>query len=826
MKISKIEHIHHEVPVPVYDVINVEPYHNFSILSNNNIVISHNCVMDETNFAKAGVKDINLAKAHMKKLYDTINARISGTFRIKGEVYGKLVTSSSKNTDSDFLSDHIETQLNAGNTHMLLIDEPQWKILPPSMFSDEKFHFTVGDRYKRGFVVPEEHEDEMHLREYEEQGYQVIEAPLELKKNFLADYDISLRDIAGISVAGAMGFITQEAITPNVSQERFNPFFTDTIQVGSKDNATIEQFFHLEVVPQRLKHCTMNIHLDLAEVNDRCGISGGCIDGNKIVEDFEGRKVSQPFFKQVFQIGVEAPRGDRMSFQKVVNFLVWLRRNGFHIGTISTDQYQSSYLREILNQQGFDTTKISVDASDEPYIGLKNALNDQRIELIKHQLQEDEMVKLQRLGNKIDHPPNGCFAGDTKISLVDGRELTINELLIEQQYRTNWVYTVNESTKLIEPKPIKKVFQTKLVKELVKVTLDNGESFECTPEHLLMLRDGEYAEAQSLTPGTSMMPLYTKISDKGLVGYRLFYEPAEDKWHYEHKRFCPDRLPKGVVAHHANFNKLDNTPTNLQRKTKSQHRRIHNNSTQDYNKTSQGVKNWHSNMRGTEEYASRSEKLRQIMLSKRTVEAQERIDAEASRIARMEAYFNIHWDELSANEKNSYSNRFHKIEDPIGTSKKYADAKAKVTKQAESKRRSILSKVMSSMRWYTNGIDNIYIKPDTVIPEGYYPGRVMNRKNHKIVSVEFIHKCCKVYDLEIVDNHNFALAAGIFVHNSKDCSDALCGWMWTLTIDAPPTTPPPSKTASAIASVNGRRGMSGRNTIPSVMNNNSIKRYT
>lgn len=407
MKISKIEHIHHEVPVPVYDVINVEPYHNFSILSNNNVVISHNCIMDETNFAKAGVKDINLAKAHMKKLYDTINARISGTFRIKGEVYGKLVASSSKNTDSDFLSDHIETQLNAGNTHMLLIDEPQWKILPKEMFSDETFHFTVGDRYKRGFVVPEEHEDEMHLKEYEEQGYQVIEAPLELRKNFLADYDISLRDIAGISVAGAMGFITQESITPNVSQDRFNPFFTDTIQVGTQDNATIEQFFHLSVVNNNLKRCKMNIHLDLAEVNDRCGISGGVIDGNKIVEDFEGKKVSQPFFKQVFQVGIEAPRGDRMSFQKVVNFLVWLRRNGFNIGTVSTDQYQSSYLREILTQQGFTTDKISVDASDEPYIGLKNALNDQRIELIKHQLQEDELVKLQRVNNKIDHPNGG-----------------------------------------------------------------------------------------------------------------------------------------------------------------------------------------------------------------------------------------------------------------------------------------------------------------------------------------------------------------------------------------------------------------------------------
>ena len=407
MKIKKIEHIHHTEPIPVYDVINAGEHHNFAVLAGDSVMIAHNCLMDETNFAKAGVKDINLAKAHMKKLYDTINARISGTFRIRGEVYGKLVTSSSKNTDSDFLSDHIETQLNAGNTHMLLIDRPQWEILPKSMFSNETFHFTVGDRYKRGFVVPKEHEDDMHLQEYRDQGYEVVEAPLELRSAFVADYDIALRDIAGISVAGAMGFITQECITSNVSQDRLNPFFTDTIQVGTKDNATIEEHFHLQVVDSRLKKCQMNIHLDLAEVNDRAGIAGSVVDGNKIVEDFFGKKVSMPFFKEIFAVGVEAPRGDRMSFQKVVNFLVWLRRNGFNIGTISTDQYQSAYLREILTQQGFITKKISVDASDEPYIGLRNALNDQRIELIKNQLQEDELVKLQRINNRVDHPPNG-----------------------------------------------------------------------------------------------------------------------------------------------------------------------------------------------------------------------------------------------------------------------------------------------------------------------------------------------------------------------------------------------------------------------------------
>ena len=52
-------------------------------------------------------------------------------------------------------------------------------------------------------------------------------------------------------------------------------------------------------------------------------------------------------------------------------------------------------------------------------------------------------------------------------------------------------------------------------------------------------------------------------------------------------------------------------------------------------------------------------------------------------------------------------------------------------------------------------------------------------KNHKIVSIERITKPCRVFDLEIVDNHNFALAAGVIVHNShKDISDSVCGSIW------------------------------------------------
>lgn len=363
-------------------------------------------LLDECNFSRAGIRDITKSKEHMKKLYDTANARITGTFKLGGRIYGKMFTCSSKNTDNDYLSEHIEKQLDAGNKHMYLFDKPQWEVLPAYRFGKEKFYITVGDRYKRGFVVPDENSDDAHLQEYKNEGYKVLEVPADYKPNFRADYDIALRDIAGISVVGAMGFITQEMITPNISETRHNPFFEDYYEIGVQDADTLERHFHAEVVPPELKRLSMNIHIDFAEVSDHIGIAGGVRDGDKVVFDpLTEKKITMPFFREIFQVAIGAPRGDRMSFQKVINFIVWLKKNGFNVGIISTDQYQSSYVRENLTQQGFTCEKVSVDKTEDPYIGLRNLLQDQRIDLIKHDLQEIELINLQLVNGVIAHKP-------------------------------------------------------------------------------------------------------------------------------------------------------------------------------------------------------------------------------------------------------------------------------------------------------------------------------------------------------------------------------------------------------------------------------------
>lgn len=422
MKVKSIHRNHYKNPIPVYDVINAGELHNFIIDTGTTTVVSHNCIMmDEVNFARAGIRDISISKTHMKELYDTANARITGTFKLNGRIYGKMFTCSSKNTDNDYLSEHIEKQLDAGNMHMYLFDKPQWEVLPAYRFGKEKFYITVGDRYKRGFVVPDENSDELHLQEYRDAGYQVLEVPADYKPNFRADYDIALRDIAGISVIGAMGFITQEMITPNISEDRVNPFFEDYYEIGIQDNDTLERHFHLDVVPTELKRKSLYIHIDFAENSDHIGISGGVRDGDKFVIDpITLKKISMPFFRQIFQVAMGAPRGDNMSFQKVINFIVWLKQNGFNVHMCTADRFQSTYALESLRQQGFTTEHISVDKTDQPYIGLRNLLQDQRIELIKDDLQEVEMINLQRINGRVDHKPQASSNSTVMPCLANG----------------------------------------------------------------------------------------------------------------------------------------------------------------------------------------------------------------------------------------------------------------------------------------------------------------------------------------------------------------------------------------------------------------------
>lgn len=365
---------------------------------------------DECNFSKAGIKDVSKAKEHMRDLYNTVNARVKGTFRVEGEVHGKIFAVSSKRSDSDFMEDYMQNQLEAGyGEHMYISDAPQWEVLPPSMFHKEKFYIAVGDRYKKGFVVPDNQCDSAGLSDLREQGYSLLRPPVDMKSSFLADFDIALRDLAGISVPGALSFITQDAIDPCIDKGRRNPFYSEILQIGTKDNYSLEEFFHMESIdPFNLRY-PLFIHLDLSKNTDRTGISGVWLSGRKDVEDIDGNKTSLPSFTHAFSVALEAPRGDKIPYSKISQFILWLRKQGFQIERISRDQFQSEYMAQLLEEQGFDVDLVSLDRTPDGYTALRSILLETRINMLDCTLLQDELIHLQRdsISGKIDHPIGG-----------------------------------------------------------------------------------------------------------------------------------------------------------------------------------------------------------------------------------------------------------------------------------------------------------------------------------------------------------------------------------------------------------------------------------
>ena len=363
-------------------------------------------LMDEVNFSQAGVKDISKAKQRMKDLYNTLSARVKGTFRMNGEVYGKLFVVSSKRGDSDFMEAYIQQQLEAGaGDHMYVSDAPQWEVLPSSMFSEGKFYIAVGDRHKKGFVVPDNQTDEAALNDLRAQGYRLLTPPINMRPEFVADFDIALRDLAGIAVVGSLSFITQETITRCINTKRRCPFYNDILQIGTKDNYTIQEFFHISEVPEEYKRMPMFIHLDLSLNTDRTGIGGVVINGRKDIADENGKITSFLTFGHVFSVAIQAPRGDKIAYSKVISFIKWLRDQKFNIAGISRDQFQSEYVGQLLEEQGFDVNKISLDRTPDGYIALRSALLEERIDMLDHKLLQDELVHLQRdaVTGKIDH---------------------------------------------------------------------------------------------------------------------------------------------------------------------------------------------------------------------------------------------------------------------------------------------------------------------------------------------------------------------------------------------------------------------------------------
>jgi len=104
----------------------------------------------------------------------------------------------------------------------------------------------------------------------------------------------------------------------------------------------------------------------------------------------------------------------------------------------------------------------------------------------------------------------GCFSGDTKIALVDGRNLSFKELIKEhKQRKKNYCYTLDNKNN-IQIALIKNPRLTKRNSEVIKIILDNNEEIICTLNHKFRLVDGTYIEANKIKKTDNLASFYKK----------------------------------------------------------------------------------------------------------------------------------------------------------------------------------------------------------------------------------------------------------------------------------------------------------------------------
>ena len=854
--------------------------------------------------------NVDYLQAGMMAIYNQLYLRLSSRFSKGGKIQGRMYLISSAKSTNAVLESFIRD--NEGQPGMHVSRYKQWEVLPASKFSGKWFKLAVGNELLSSYIMGTQVTDEQ-VKEAEMKGYQVIDVPLETLHRFEMDLNRTLIDTCGIAVQSSYKYIPFKIVEPCIGDIK-NPFKDEIIKTGLNDKLQISDFFYPELVPELLYSKKIFIHCDLSKSGDMTGISAVAVLGYKNQERYdntgEQTLLKEIVFRHVFSVGIQCPANDELSMIKVKDFIHYLKYDlGWNIAGVSCDGYQSLMLLQSLKLDGFNTKEVSMDIIKNKecvgYTIFRNTLLEKRIKIIKCPTLIKEITNLEKneTSGKIDHPKQ-CLTGDTKIRMLDGSSKTILQLLNDYENNIpNYVYTFNEQKQIIEPKLIKNVWFTGYRNDIYKITLDNGEIIECTSNHPFMLRNGQYLSADKLQIGQSLMPLYTKISAKGLKGYRMYFEPMEGKWHYEHTQF--DRVRKynyikGNITHHANYNKLDNRPCNLKYISKSQHTKVHNRvqSDEERHKRSESVKLWHQQNKNTEQYKLRTkrtiqslkkynqkhkeeiiQKHKNIVLSDETkekmsrknerlytngiirkyfkisqpipegfirCESQSKLHSKRYNLTRLEQKLVLNINKKIKQERkrlDTLNNKLYKqlnkftkpnriknrkmpkrpyklkrktqINNLKSAIKKVAYCKLNNNKPYNTLTKTELykagtifrnighpelktvgTKQMSKCRWYTNGIQEIYTKNFQNIPVGFYPGRCKTVKNHKIISIEKINIYKKVYDLEIEDNHNFALDTGIFVHNStriledgtkiksvgKDISDSLGGAIYNATL--------------------------------------------
>lgn len=310
-------------------------------------------------------------------------------------------------------------------------------------------------------------------------------------------------------------------------------------------------------------------------------------------------------------------------------------------------------------------------------------------------------------------PETSCCHPDTRISVPgDHRGGPPAVRIVDMVGQSGFpVYAFNEELNRFELATVKRVWQTKIARELVAVRLDDGQLLRLTPEHRVLTFDGDWVEAGSLQPGDSLRALHYR--------YNVAIRDGNGRWTDEHRLVGAWKegraLRRDEHVDHSDLQRLDNRPEALTVMTAAAH----------FSKTHRGRK---QSRRG-----------------------------QAARVLAWHKY----WASFTPEQKSAHGSRAgHGAWKSV---KARPDYQQWLSARSEKRKATIAARMA----------DPVYAAQ--ALQHAREAGRkgldARWGKNHKVVSVERIYGETPVYDMEVDGLHNF-VADGIVIHNCVTAMEA------------------------------------------------------
>lgn len=234
-----------------------------------------------------------------------------------------------------------------------------------------------------------------------------------------------------------------------------------------------------------------------------------------------------------------------------------------------------------------------IDVGNLPKIKAEQYLRDMMVKY-KNKITYDATT-----GEVRDDRRHLCLAMDTKVPLLDGRTLTLSEIAEEYKEKELWAYSCDPETGKFAPGLITWAGVSVKNAQMMRITLDNGKTIDCTPEHKFPVWENGLTMAKDLKEGDSLIPHYRRNENitpgaKKNKDYEQIWENDQKKWSFTHRAVSSWKDEFGLdneflynedfqnkemtTVHHKNINRFDNSPSNLVRMNHIDHILFHRSS--------------------------------------------------------------------------------------------------------------------------------------------------------------------------------------------------------------------------------------------------------